>query len=84
MWEHRRGAVTDTPSEGPVLSQESRFPRTVRPTRFVTVSVTGDGTHSTGSLPPVPISPSQSIPLKPSLSTIRTSFRTLRTLGRAS
>jgi hypothetical protein len=52
--------------------------------RPVTAAVTGDPSHGTGSPPSIPVFPSYSMSLKPSLSTIRTSFRTLRTLGRAS
>jgi hypothetical protein len=83
MWERRR-AVTDARPGGPVLSQESRFPRTAGSVTRHGRSVTSDIPQGTGRLPSNPIFPSHPLSLRPSLSTIRTSFCTLRTLGRVS
>jgi hypothetical protein len=92
MWEQRRRAaeeaLTDTGpdlSNSGLLCQKSKVAGgRVTSVRLSSASVKLTGGKAQEASPSNPIFPSHPLSLKPSLSTIRTSFRTLRTLGRAS
>jgi hypothetical protein len=81
--QRRLEAVTDQAADTAELSQEDGFPWWRSPALLSQPSVTGDRDFGTGSTRFPSNLPSQFLSLNPLLSSLRTSFRSLRVPGRA-
>jgi hypothetical protein len=77
MWEARR-AVTGMSKRQNLCHKSQVTGGASAPAALSQLSVTSDRPHGTGSPRPIPIFPSNPIPLKPSIPSLRTSFRSLR------